>query len=259
MESEEENMENKTVFITGIFGGIGYATAQCFKSHEWTVIGMDKFNGRDTEKVVDKFFNMDCSISGNVMEAADYISSVYGKLDCLVNNAAVQVCESIDNTTEEQWDLVFDSNIRTNFMFIKNMHELLKKSQGSVVNVSSVHAIATSKNISAYAASKGAILAFTRSTALEFAEDGIRVNAVLPGAVNTNMLREGLSRGNFSGESIEKRIDNLGMKTPSKKVGMPAEIAKVIYFLGDNESSSYITGQSLVADGGVLAQLSSET
>lgn len=250
---------NRIVFITGIFGGIGYATARCFKSHGWTVTGMDKFNGKDTEKLVDKFFHMDCSKPDNVKEAADYISKAYGKLDCLVNNAAVQVCESIDDTTEEQWDLVFDSNIRTNFMFIKNMHDLLKKPQGSIVNISSVHAMATSRNISAYAASKGAILAFTRSTALEFSEDGIRVNAVLPGAVNTKMLREGLSRGNFSGESIERRIENLGMKTPSKKVGMPDEIAKVIYFLGDNESSSYITGQSLVADGGVLAQLSSET
>lgn len=251
-------MNNKIVFITGVFGGIGYAAARCFKSHGWTVLGMDKFGGKDTEKAVDHFFHMDCSRPEHVKEAADYIEKNYGKLDCLVNNAAVQVCESIDDTTVEQWDLVFDSNIRANFLFIKNMHELLRKDGGNVVNISSVHAFATSKNISAYAASKGAILAFTRSTALEFAEDGIRVNTVLPGAVNTNMLREGMARGNFGGESIDRRIENLGLKTPSKKVGMPDEIAKVIYFLGDNDSSSYITGQSIVADGGALAQLSTE-
>lgn len=250
--------DNRIVFITGVFGGIGYATAKCFKAHGWTVLGMDKFCGRDSESVVDKFFHMDCSKQVNVKEAADYIGKIYGGLDCLVNNAAVQVCESIDDTTEEQWDLVFGSNIRANFLFIKNMHDLLRQVQGNVVNISSVHAFATSKNISAYAASKGAILAFTRSTALEFAEDGIRVNTVLPGAVNTNMLREGMARGNFGGESIDQRIENLGLKTPSRKVGMPGEIAKVIYFLGDNESSSYITGQSIVADGGALAQLSTE-
>lgn len=252
-------MLKRIVFITGIFGGIGYATARCFKERGWIVLGMDKFAGKDTESVVDHFFHMDCSQMENVKTAMEYIHENYGKLDCLVNNAAVQVCESIDGTTEEQWDLVFQSNIRANFLFIKNMHDLLKKAGGCIVNVSSVHAMATSKNISAYAASKGAILAFTRSTALEFAEDGIRVNAVLPGAVDTNMLREGLQRGNFGGEDIEKRIENLAMKTPSGKVGKPGEIAKVIYFLGDNENSSYITGQSLVADGGVLAQLSSET
>ena len=249
---------DKVVFITGVFGGIGYATAKCFKSHGWTVLGMDKFNGKDSEAAVDKFCHMDCSRRENVKVAAEYMEKVYGGLDCLVNNAAVQVCESIDDTTEEQWDLVFGSNIRANFLFIKNMHDLLRKTHGNVVNVSSVHAFATSKNISAYAASKGAILAFTRSTALEFAEDGIRVNTVLPGAVNTNMLREGMARGNFGGEGIDQRIENLGLKTPSKKVGMPSEIAKVIYFLGDNESSSYITGQSIVADGGALAQLSTE-
>ena len=257
------NMERLTmdriVLITGVFGGIGYETAKFFKNNGWIVIGTDKFLGKDSEKAVDKCFNIDCSDSANIAQVRKYIEDNYGKLDCLVNNAAVQVCESIDKTTEEQWDLVFASNIRANFLFIKSMHPLLKHAGGNVVNVSSVHAFATSKNISAYAASKGAILSFTRSTALEFSDDGIRVNAVLPGAVDTNMLREGLLRGNFAGESIEKRIENLGMKTPSKKVGTPKEIAKVIYFLGDNEWSSYITGQSIVADGGVLAQLSSET
>lgn len=249
----------KVVFITGVFGGIGYATASFFKEQGWTTIGMDKFCGKDTEGVVDLFLNLDCSAKENVEAAVKRVSDEYGRLDCLVNNAAVQVCESIDSTTEEQWDKVFRSNIRANFLFIKGMHGLLRNARGNVINVSSVHAMATSKNIAAYAASKGAILAFTRSTALEFAEDNIRVNAVLPGAVNTNMLREGIARGNFGGESIEKRIENLGMKTPSKKVGEPMEIAKVIYFLADNEWSSYITGQALVADGGVLAQLSSET
>lgn len=254
-----DKMRGRVVFITGIFGGIGYATAQCFKQRGWIVLGMDRFRGTDTDGVIDHFFHMDCSQTEHVKTAVSYIKEEYGHLDCLVNNAAVQVCDSIDDTTEEQWDQVFQSNIRTNFLFIKHMHTLLRQVEGSVVNVSSVHALATSKNISAYAASKGAILAFTRSTALEFAEEGIRVNAVLPGAVDTNMLREGLQRGNFGGESIEKRIENLGMKTPSKKVGTPMEIAKIIYFLGDNDSSSFVTGQALVADGGVLAQLSSET
>ena len=248
----------RVVFITGVFGGIGYETAKIFKKNCWDVVGMDKFAGKDSEHVIDNFLNLDCSVTENVIEARELIENTYGRLDCLVNNSALQVCESIDDTTEEQWDAVFRNNIRTNYLFIKYLHVLLKIHGGSVVNISSVHAMATSKNISAYAASKGAILAFTRSTALEFADDNIRVNAVLPGAVNTNMLRAGMERGNFGGESIESRIDNLGRKTPSKKVGLPEEIAKVIYFFGDYEWSSYVTGQSLVADGGALAQLSTE-
>lgn len=170
-------MDNKIVFITGIFGGIGYAAANQFKKQGWIVLGMDKFCGKDSERVIDQFFCLDCSDAMNVTVAADYVNEKYHRLDCLVNNAAVQICESIDDTSEEEWDLVFRSNIRANFLFIKKMHKLLKNAGGSIVNVSSVHAMATSKNISAYAASKGAILAFTRSTALEFADDGIRVNA----------------------------------------------------------------------------------
>lgn len=252
-------MDNRIVFITGVFGGIGYETAKMFKKNNWTVLGIDRFQGKDSEHAIDKFFHTDCSQSENALTVKDYIAKEYNRLDCLVNNAAVQVCKSIDDTSEEEWDLVFQSNIRANFLYIKNLHDLLRAGKGSVVNVSSVHAMATSKDISAYAASKGAILAFTRSTALEFAPDGIRVNAVLPGAVDTNMLKAGLERGNFGGESIEKRIENLGMKSPGGRVGKPEEIAKAIYFLGDNNWSSFITGQSLVADGGVLAQLSSET
>ena len=248
----------RIVLITGVFGGIGYETARVFKENGWIVVGIDKYEGKDTNRLIDVFVNRDCSKYESIENVKEIIEDKYGQLNCLVNNAAIQVCESIDNTTEAQWDMVFQSNIRANFLFIKYLHGLLKRGKGSVVNISSVHAMATSKNISAYAASKGAILAFTRSTALEFADDGIRVNAVLPGAVDTNMLREGLKRGNFGGANIEKRIENLGIKTPYKKVGLPSEIAKVIYFLGDSEWSSYITGQSLVADGGVLAQLSSE-
>lgn len=250
---------SRLVFITGIFGGIGYAAAKKFKDEGWGVAGMDKCREEDKVDVIDHFFALDCSQTENIKKASDYIREHYGRLDCLVNNAAVQVCESIDDTTEAQWDLVFGVNIRANYLFTKYMHPLLKTAKGSIVNVSSVHAFATSRNIGAYAASKGAILAFTRSAALEFADDGIRVNAVLPGAVNTQMLREGLARGNFGEENIDKRMENLGQKTPLKKVGTPEEIAKAIYYLGDNEWSSYITGQALIADGGVLAQLSSET
>lgn len=250
---------SRVVLVTGVFGGIGYETAKVFKKNGWVVAGIDKFHGKDSEHAIDHFFCMDCSEVETVDHVQRFIEDKYGKLDCLVNNAAVQVCKSIDDTTEEEWDLVFKNNIRANYLFIRKMHGLIKNAVGSIVNVSSVHAFATSKDISAYAASKGAILAFTRSTALEFAHEGIRVNAVLPGAVNTNMLRAGLERGNFGGESIDKRIENLGQKSPAGKVGSPEEIAKCIYFLGDNEWSSFVTGQSLVADGGVLAQLSSET
>ena len=114
-------------------------------------------------------------------------------LDVLINNAAVQIAKPLVETTVEEWDAVMASNLRSVFLFVKLAHPLLKAAGGgAIVNVSSVHAIQTSANIAAYATSKGGLLALTRAMAIEFAPDNIRVNAILPGAVDTPMLRAGL-------------------------------------------------------------------
>jgi glucose 1-dehydrogenase len=125
------------------------------------------------------------------------------------------------------------------------------------VNVSSVHAVATSINIASYAASKGGLLAFTRAMAIEFAPDNIRVNAILPGAVDTPMLRHSMSRG-LTGSGIQERLDNLAHKTVIGRIGRPEEIARAIYFLADEGQSSFMTGQALIVDGGATARLSTE-
>jgi NAD(P)-dependent dehydrogenase (short-subunit alcohol dehydrogenase family) len=135
---------------------------------------------------------------------------------------------------------------------------MLLKSRGSIVNVSSVHAIATSEGIAAYAASKGAIVALTRALALEFGRNKVRVNAVLPGAVDTPMLRAGLTRGHLKGKNASQLIRALGSKHVMGQVGAPEEIAEGILFLADPARSSFMTGQSLVIDGGATARLSTE-
>jgi NAD(P)-dependent dehydrogenase (short-subunit alcohol dehydrogenase family) len=129
---------------------------------------------------------------------------------------------------------------------------------GAIVNVSSVHAVATSKHIAAYAASKGGMLALTRALAIELAPDNIRVNTVLPGAVDTSMLRDGLNRDHAGSGTAEERLENLARNTVSGKIGKPEEIAQTILFLADPEKSSFITGQPLVIDGGATARLSTE-
>ncbi len=139
------------------------------------------------------------------------------------------------------------------------LHPLLKAGNGgAIVNVSSVHAVATSKDIAAYAASKGGMLALTRALAIELAPDSIRVNTVLPGAVDTDMLKAGLNRDHAGGGTTDERLENLAGKTVSGKIGTPDEIARAIYFLADNDESSFITGQPLVIDGGATARLSTE-
>jgi NAD(P)-dependent dehydrogenase (short-subunit alcohol dehydrogenase family) len=94
--------------------------------------------------------------------------------------------------------------------------------------------------------------------AIEFAPDNIRVNAILPGAVDTPMLRAGLQRGHFSGPNVVDRLENLARKTVNGRVGQPEEIARAIYFLADNRQSSFMTGQALIVDGGATARLSTE-
>jgi NAD(P)-dependent dehydrogenase (short-subunit alcohol dehydrogenase family) len=94
--------------------------------------------------------------------------------------------------------------------------------------------------------------------AIEFAPDNIRVNAILPGAVDTPMLRASMVRGQFTASSVQERLDNLASKTVNGRIGTPLEIAQTIYFLADNEQSSFMTGQALVVDGGATARLSTE-
>ena len=118
--------------------------------------------------------------------------------------------------------------------------------------------IAAEAVVGAYAASKGALSAMTRAMALELAQDDIRVNAVLPGAVDTEMLRAGLTRGQVEGSNAEHLLGELESKHAMGRVGRPEEIARAIWFFADNEQSSFITGQNLIVDGGATARLSTE-
>ena len=250
---------NKTILITGAGGGIGRACIHHFSEKGWRVIGVDRSDFGDDFPKDGHFIKADISLPNSVEQIFQQARDFHPALDALVNNAAVQVAKPLVDTSVEEWDAVMASNLRSVFLFVKLAHPLLKASGASaVVNVSSVHAIQTSANIAAYAASKGGLLALTRAMAIEFAPDNIRVNAILPGAVDTPMLRAGLGRGHVGGENVQDRLDNLARKTVNGRVGTPEEIAHAIYFLADNEQSSFMTGQALVIDGGATARLSTE-
>lgn len=251
-------MTTQTVLITGAAGGIGRATVNLFAEKGWRVIGVDRADFGEGFPQDGLFIRADIS-RGEDMEAIfERVRQFTPALDALVNNAALQIAKPLMETTVEEWDAVMASNLRSVFLGVKLAHPLLKRNGGAVVNVSSVHAIQTSANIAAYAASKGGLLALTRAMAIEFAPDNIRVNAILPGAVDTPMLRAGLGRGHVGGGDVHERLENLARKTVSGKVGKPEEIAHAIYFLADNEQSSFMTGQALVVDGGATARLSTE-
>ncbi|HEY5269032.1 MAG TPA: SDR family oxidoreductase [Anaerolineales bacterium] len=251
--------ETKTVLITGAAGGIGRATVHLFAQNGWRVIGVDRALFGDDFPANGLFIQTEISHPESMEAIFRQVQAFTPTLDALINNAAVQVAKPLIETTVEEWDMVIANNLRPAFLLSKLSYPLFKAAGGgAIVNVSSVHAVQTSANIAAYAASKGGLLALTRATAIEFAKDNIRVNAILPGAVDTPMLRAGLNRGHVSGDDIYTRLDNLARKTVNGRVGQPAEIAYAIYFLADNTQSSFMTGQAMIVDGGATARLSTE-
>ncbi|OGO72274.1 MAG: short-chain dehydrogenase [Chloroflexi bacterium RBG_19FT_COMBO_62_14] len=247
----------KKVLVTGAAGGIGRATVEAFQAAGWEVIAVDRKAPTSSSKDVE-VFEADVSLPDSVDELFDRLSGKTESLEALINNAAIQICKPLIEMEPHEWDAVMASNLRSVYLTARRGYPLLRKARGSIVNVSSVHALATSVDLAAYAASKGALMALTRAMALEFAPDGIRVNAILPGAVDTQMLRDGLGRGHVTGLSMDDRLKALGKRTALGRVGQPLEIARAIQFLVDDDQSSFMTGQAMIVDGGATARLSTE-
>jgi NAD(P)-dependent dehydrogenase (short-subunit alcohol dehydrogenase family) len=247
----------KVAVITGAMGGIGSATLSAFLDQGWQVYGLDQDAPKESPK---NAYYVECDLADPIAieKTIAEIAQEADRMDALVNNAAAQITKPLITMTLEEWDLIMATNLRAAFLTVKHSYPLLKRAGGTVINVSSVHAVATSKDIAAYAASKGGLVALTRAMAIEFADDGIRVNAILPGAVDTPMLRDGIRRGHVGDGTDEELLDALGQKTVMGRVGQPEEIAQTILYLADPQKSGFMTGHPLIVDGGATIRLSTE-
>lgn len=248
-------MSAKKVIITGACGGIGRGAATAFQQAGWHVIGVDQSDPQE-DLEVDEFIKADLAAERGVQTIRRELGHIQ-KLDALVNNAALQVNQPLINTTDDEWTAVMNTNVRAAFQMIREFHSALSAARGAVVNVSSVHAVATSMNVAVYAISKGALVALTRSAALELAAEGIRCNAVLPGAVMTPMLEHGLSRRPHP-DGPDGNLNALIDKTPLGFVATPEQVAPTIIHLADTDLSPYTTGQMMVVDGGATIRLGTE-
>jgi len=228
--------------VTGAARGIGGATCEVLESYGWEVVALDR-------QPMERSGSLKVDIADT--EAVTAALERLPRIDGLVNNAAVQLCKPLVETRVDEWDALAAVNVRAPFACIKACQRQLAESRGAVVNVASVHALATSRWMAAYAATKGGLVALTRAAAIELAPVGIRANAVLPGAVDTPALREGLTRSDDAEQMLVER-------TPLGRIGQAREIGEAIAFLLDRERSGFITGQELVVDGGALARLSTE-
>lgn len=246
----------KVVVVTGSSGGIGTEICKLFKKKGWFVVGLDITQSKT--KHVDRFFLTDLAVDNAIKSTVNMIENEIGRIDSVVNNAAYAVYKPIIETSTQNLKKTLDCNLVAPFLLAKYCYKLLKNNGGNIVNISSVHCATTSCSAAAYACSKAALTGLTKNMALEFAKDGIRVNCVSPGAIDTQMLRDGLGRGHVFGSNTHELVDNLGKKCPIGFVGLPEDVANLVYFLADNNKSRNITGANMFVDGGASVKLCTE-
>lgn len=231
----------QTAVITGACGGIGAATVELFNTTGWRTVGIDRSEA-DTSGA-SRFIRCDIADEADLASVAAALLEEE-QVDALINNAAVMMGKPFEELSVADWDLTMNTNVRPAFVLTQALLPQLATATGGVVNVASVHAVATARGVAAYAASKGALVAFTRASSLDLASFGVRCNAVCPGATDTPML--------------PAARENLIARTPLGRVAHPSEIAEAILFLADSARSGFITGQTLTVDGGATSRLSTE-
>lgn len=241
----------KTVLITGATRGIGRATALMFAENGYNICINYLKNDEMAHTLKDELKNFGVQIKLYKTDVSDYdkcknmlddINKTFGKIDILINNAGVAMYKLIQDTTPDDFDYIFNNNMKSVWNLSKLVStDMLKRKAGSIVNISSIWGITGASNETLYSASKGAIIAFTKALALELAPSGIRVNCVAPGPVRTDMLN------NLTADELK----NLENETPLGFIAQPIDIAKTIYFLA-SENSLFTTGQIFSPNGGIL-------
>ena len=192
------------------------------------------------------FVRLDVTEESDWTNAVDQAVSRFGKLDILVNNAGIFRGNRVEDTTSEEWDQVMDINAKGVFLGTKHsIPEMRKAGGGSIVNISSVAGLVGNPYSSAYNPSKGAVRLLTKSTAIQYAKDGIRANSIHPGVIVTPMTQDVVNDPSFR----EFRL----AANPISRLGQPADIAYGALYLASDESS-FVTGSELVIDGGWTAQ-----
>jgi NAD(P)-dependent dehydrogenase (short-subunit alcohol dehydrogenase family) len=245
------SLENKVAIVTGAAGGIGLATARRLLRDGASVVladlnasrlaGASAELGKDADPARIAVSQCDVSVEADVVRTVDTAVERFGSVDIIVNNAGMMVFKSIEEHTGDDWTHILGVDLIGAFYFIKQAF-LRMANGGAVVNVSSVHAVETEPMVASYAAAKAAMLSLTRSASLEGKPKNIRVNAVLPGAIDTPML--------WDNPNVKAGIEHID----KNDVGQPQDVADVIAFLVSDESR-FVQGVSLLVDGGRLGRL----
>jgi NAD(P)-dependent dehydrogenase (short-subunit alcohol dehydrogenase family) len=239
-------LEGKVCVITGTASGIGAESARLFAAEGAKVVGIDL----DAEQAVGALtIAADVADEEQVRSAIEQAAGQFGRIDVLMNNAGINPTDdgSVLETTLESWQRVQDVNLRSVFLCCKHgIPHLLAAGGGSVINVASFVAVmGAAVSQGSYTASKGAVLSLSRELGVEFAGQGVRVNALCPGPVNTPLLKELFAK---DPERAAKRLVHI----PMGRFGEPEEIAKAALFLASDDST-FVTASTFLVDGGLSA------
>jgi NAD(P)-dependent dehydrogenase (short-subunit alcohol dehydrogenase family) len=236
----------RVAVVTGGAKGLGLADAERLARAGYAVVVAD-LDGEAASAAARQLgggaigATVDVRDAAGVHELFARVDAELGRLDVLVNNAGISHPEPTVELSEERWQRMIDIHLGGTFRCSKSAHPLLARQGGAIVNVSSIAAILGAGKRASYAAAKGGIAALTRDLAMEWAGDGIRVNAVAPGVIETEILTENIERGLLDPAVFDARI-------PLGRMGRADEIAEAVYFLAD--TATYVTGQVIVVDGG---------
>lgn len=252
----DKALDGKTILITGGGSGIGRAAAVLFAKYGAQLIIANRRteNGEETVDIIQKaggeafFIKTDISQKSQVEELITTIVQKFGKLDCAFNNGGLDgKPASIVDCTEEDWDTIIDINLKGTFFLMKyEIQQMLEQGYGSIVNMSSVYGSIGRPNRCAYVASRHGIEGLTKTAALEYSNKGIRINAVAPGSIRTDIFFRS-TQGNPEKEKAYAEGHPIG------RIGEPEEIAQAALWLC-SDASSFVTGSIMLVDGGLTKQ-----
>jgi len=247
-------LKDKIAIITGASKGIGLGISREF-SHEGAIVVVTCRTKYDGNKIADElgakngrsiFIQTDVTKSADIQNMINKTRETFGRLDILVNNAGYHISKNIEETSEQEWEFIQNTNLRSTFLCSKYAIPHLRKTKGTIINISSMVGLVGQPNSGAYSATKGGQISMSKGMAIDFAKDGIRVNVICPGWIQTPLVEDWFEQQ----KDPKSAREYIYGRHPLGRIGTIEECGKAAVFLA-SEDSSFITGVTVNIDGGI--------